>query len=1339
MPQAVVAGVIAGIAYSSVSAGIYVAAGSLVLSELMKPDLPDVPEFREDYSPTAHLQNTTAMSTPINVIYGTTKVGGTHVYVTTSGEDNKYLHIVQAIGEGEIDSLVDLYLDDTLVTDSKYDGLVSYTFHTGSPTQGYDSGLNAIDSEWTDCMRNTAYLYIKIEYNRDVFTSIPKITLVVKGRKVYDTRTDVWFWSANPALIVYDFMTNKRFGIGLDSSFIDTTSISNAATWCDNKGYRFNGVINTKQAAIDNLTNMLATFKCGIVFDVAQGKFKLLPLEYDAPVMSFSEDDFIDGSFKRIDPTIQDIPNTLKVKWINPDNYYVYDDLIVYNKTQIDNDGEKIEKNLVLLGCSDITQARSVATYQLERMRLNKRYSFSVKTRAMPLEAGDMIIINYSNLGVSGEQVRVERITPTENDTYNIVVSEEHPDLYNDKIDIVTHNPYAPPLPDGTEKPAIPTNLSLTTGTEANQQGLTISFIIATWDQITSPLVTECEIKIRESGTLNYSYVKVGAKENAYKFGSLKPNTTYYISIRSINEAQLVSNWSTEVSILTAQDEIAPAAPTGVVLENNFDVIYVKWTKNSEPDIAGYEVYASTTSGFTPSASTLKWRGTANNCSFYTNSIGTWYVKIIAYDITENVSSPSTQAQIDTTEISSSGYNLIINSDFEYGTDGWSLWEGSMFDVVQAINPKTGKYAAQNNSSSETYWGYSTIKIPIQRDRTYIVEGYFKKISGTTGTCYLAVKLDDVDGNNITGDGGFWYYPWVGVPGSEFEYHSGIFGFNTSKPFPSNATHMHISFILNYGTGRDSIHQAQGLRIREVIESAYIEDAAITTAKIQDLAVNSAKINDVSADKMYTGTLYNFYGDDIDYISKFNLDEGELRIRGGVSAPNFINNPYFINGSTSYWSLANVSIVAKTNASVPAGCPAEYCARLQINASDIAHIANTDLENVAEGENINIQAHIVADSGANAILKAVIYYHDSSGAYLFGEVIENYNSSSVQNWTKIVLNRTIPTGQNIAKIRIAFYTDATPSPVGNWFVTNIYAKHGFGGGDEVVLKKGDVEFYKYGDNTPFKYLRKIDAGTGQHGDIVNLTGYYDREPKIIVTPDTLMSFNKDNTLYDQSINCTYTNFSGDTSTGEWSFQIVSQLKLTSGTINSSNSFNGQTCAGGDASGYIWDGSDHIVNAGNDYTYSAEYTVPADTVSVDITYTVEHRYQTYDSSLIKTLALPYDLYYTVEGWNGSAWTTVLSETSIGSFSAYGWFRYATITRNVPISSVTKLRIKFRMYHKTTSKTGGNNWNYVCNRIIDSDIGLREVWGMKVTSSSEVANLSNSQIIDSSGINNWLVIG
>ncbi len=123
--SAALAGTMIGASGFIVGMAVGRAVGSMVGSSLAtslfgeKPRLPDYSTPLEDRG---LLQNVTGANEPIQVIYGLRRVGGVRVFAETSGTDNKYLHLVNVLGEGEIDQVQQIYLNETEISDSKFSG-----------------------------------------------------------------------------------------------------------------------------------------------------------------------------------------------------------------------------------------------------------------------------------------------------------------------------------------------------------------------------------------------------------------------------------------------------------------------------------------------------------------------------------------------------------------------------------------------------------------------------------------------------------------------------------------------------------------------------------------------------------------------------------------------------------------------------------------------------------------------------------------------------------------------------------------------------------------------------------------------------------------------------------------------------------------------------------------------------------------------------------------------------------------------------------------------------------------------------------------------------------------
>ena len=185
------------------------------------------------------------------IIYGTARVSGPLVFAEVSGADNKYLHLVVALAGHEVAAINSVFLNDVeigngdldgagVVTTGRFANRVRIKKHLGTDTQAADGDLVAEAANWTTAhqAKGIAYLYLRLEWNRDTFpTGIPNVTALVDGKKVWDPRTDpgapaVQNYSPNAALCALDFVM-APFGFGVPLAEVHEPSWVAAANVCD--------------------------------------------------------------------------------------------------------------------------------------------------------------------------------------------------------------------------------------------------------------------------------------------------------------------------------------------------------------------------------------------------------------------------------------------------------------------------------------------------------------------------------------------------------------------------------------------------------------------------------------------------------------------------------------------------------------------------------------------------------------------------------------------------------------------------------------------------------------------------------------------------------------------------------------------------------------------------------------------------------------------------------------------------------------------------------------------------------------------------------------------------
>ncbi len=152
-------------------------------------------------------------------------------------------------------------------------GLADNNANIWAPTVASVVEVVSLSTAYANC----ALLQVKCPAVAQLGTSLPRVSAVVKGLKVYDPRSATTTWSDNPALCVRDLLLSTRYGLGhwITSDMIDDGvggSWRTVADACDvlvalpgttatEKRHRLNYVLDVKNSATDYLTEMLNVFR----------------------------------------------------------------------------------------------------------------------------------------------------------------------------------------------------------------------------------------------------------------------------------------------------------------------------------------------------------------------------------------------------------------------------------------------------------------------------------------------------------------------------------------------------------------------------------------------------------------------------------------------------------------------------------------------------------------------------------------------------------------------------------------------------------------------------------------------------------------------------------------------------------------------------------------------------------------------------------------------------------------------------------------------------------------------------------------------------------------------
>lgn len=238
----------------------------------------------------------------------------------------------------------------------------------------------------------------------------------------------------NPAWVLYDLLTNTRYGAGIDAAFIDYDSFATVAAQCTAEGLTFNFVFDRHQPMLDHIQEVLSHFRGWMI---ARDK---IYIGMDTTVLtasaSITEDDILLGSFSWWEAPSDQTPNWISVEYIDGDGE---DDGGTWERMSVDAiDYDDIAQRGVvqtthsLLGISNKAQAEKMADYLLAKAKLCQVFcQFSTMLDNSDIEVGDVVAITYDLPGWTARWVRVISVTDGPDGTITIVCNVYDADVYS--------------------------------------------------------------------------------------------------------------------------------------------------------------------------------------------------------------------------------------------------------------------------------------------------------------------------------------------------------------------------------------------------------------------------------------------------------------------------------------------------------------------------------------------------------------------------------------------------------------------------------------------------------------------------------------------------------------------------------------------------------------------------------------------------------------------------------------------------------------------------------------------------------------------------------------------
>ena len=446
---------------------------SLFLAWALRPKVPEIEDFGtnefDDFE-RGILLNKQSNDANIPIIYGERLVGGTRVFMETSGTDNTYLYMAIVMSEGEINSIEEVRVDDKAVTfasslsdgtevevgsgDSNFyknsESLIRIEPHFGTDNQATSDLLSTLSSWGSNHrFRGICYLALRFKWNQDAFTGIPKVQAKIKGKKVVTLASNLSeqtaSFSTNPAFCILDYLRNERYGKGIATSEIDLQSFYDASQVCvtqvtpysgasDINIFDTNTVLDTSQKIIDNVRELLKG--CRGYLPYTGGKYKLIIETTGSASITLTEDDII-GGYNLSIPQKNDRYNRVIVGFVNPDRNFQVDEVQFppiddsglssadqHATMKTADGGFLLEGRFSFKTLTSPYQAEEMAEVILRRSREAMTLGLNVSFDAYDLAIGDIVNITHSSLGFSAKAFRVMGLTFNEDFTIGLSLVE---------------------------------------------------------------------------------------------------------------------------------------------------------------------------------------------------------------------------------------------------------------------------------------------------------------------------------------------------------------------------------------------------------------------------------------------------------------------------------------------------------------------------------------------------------------------------------------------------------------------------------------------------------------------------------------------------------------------------------------------------------------------------------------------------------------------------------------------------------------------------------------------------------------------------------------------------
>lgn len=277
---------------------------------------------------------------------------------------------------------------------------------------------------------------VGVKFDSEYFSNLPTRTYDIKGIKLkvpsnYNPETreykGLWdgtfkiAWSDNPAWVLYDIVTNKRYGLGerVGEMAIDKWTLYQVAQYCDQlvpDGFggtepRFtcNAWLTEQRAAYDVINDICSIFRAMPVWN---GRELTVVMDRPAdPVWTYTNANVENGEFTYTFSAKKSRHNAIQVEYADKDNAYEKTIEYISDDDSIRKNGLNVKK-VTAFGCTSRGQAHRTGLWLLHTEKLEtKTVSFTVGAEGLMHTPGDIIKVadvDYAGTNIGGRVLKID-------------------------------------------------------------------------------------------------------------------------------------------------------------------------------------------------------------------------------------------------------------------------------------------------------------------------------------------------------------------------------------------------------------------------------------------------------------------------------------------------------------------------------------------------------------------------------------------------------------------------------------------------------------------------------------------------------------------------------------------------------------------------------------------------------------------------------------------------------------------------------------------------------------------------------------------------------------------